>query len=76
MSQRNVELLIGRLLTDDDLRRQFVRNPVEVVGAFRQQGWELTDGETAALADTDARTWTALASCIPSRLRRCSLRTG
>jgi hypothetical protein len=75
MSQRNVELLIGRLLTDEELRRQFLRTPVAVVDAFKRQGWELTDSEADALATTDARTFADLAERIPSRLRRCSLRT-
>ena len=74
MSQRNVELLIGRLLTDDDLRGRFVRNPREVIEAFMGQGWELTEGEAEALASTDTKTWADLATRIPSRLRRCSLR--
>jgi hypothetical protein len=76
MSQRNVELLLGRLLTDGDLRRQFVRTPHEVIEAFRGQGWELTDGEVDALIATDATTWSDFASRIPSRLKRCNLRTG
>ena len=76
MSQRNVELLIGRLLTDDDLRGQFVRDPRQVIDAFMRQGWELTEGETEALASTDTKTWTELAARIPSRLRRCNLRAG
>jgi hypothetical protein len=29
MSQRNVELLLGRLLTDEELRRSFARAPFE-----------------------------------------------
>jgi hypothetical protein len=76
MSQRNVELLLGRLLTDAELRRQFVRAPHAVIEEFRRQGWELTDGEVDALSATDATTWSEFASHIPSRLRRCSLRTG
>jgi hypothetical protein len=76
MSQRNVELLLGRLLTDADLRRRFVRTPSDVVEAFRREGWELTDGEVEALTATDARMWTELVTGIPSRLRRCSLKTG
>jgi hypothetical protein len=76
MSQRNVELLLGRLLTDADLRRQYVRSPRDVIEAFHQQGWELTEGEVDALVATDATTWSQVASGIPSRLRRCNLRTG
>jgi hypothetical protein len=76
MSQRNVELLLGRLLTDAELRRQFVRTPRDVVDAFRHQGWELTEGEVDALIATDATTWSELARRIPSRLQRCNLRTG
>ena len=74
MSQRTVELLIGRLLTDDDLRKQFVRDPREVIDTFMRQGWELTESEAEALASTDTKTWADLAAQIPSRLRRCSLR--
>ena len=57
MSQRNVELLIGRLLTDDELRKQFVRDPRDVIEAFMRQGWELAEGEAEALAATDTKTW-------------------
>ena len=76
MSQRNVELLLGRLLTDADLRRQFVRTPREAIDAFRRQGWELSEGEIDALIATDTTTWSELANGIPSRLQRCSLRSG
>jgi hypothetical protein len=75
MSQRNVELLIGRLLTDEEMRRQFVRMPARTIEDFCRQGWELTKGEMDALAATDATLWSELASRIPSRLQRCSLKT-
>jgi hypothetical protein len=75
MSQRNVELLIGRLLTDEEMRRQFMRQPAGAIEEFCRQGWELSVGEIEALATTDARMWSELASRIPSRLQRCSLRT-
>jgi hypothetical protein len=75
MSQRNVELLIGRLLTDEDMRRQFMRKPACAIEDFCRQGWELTQGEIEALTATDALMWSELASRIPSRLQRCSLRT-
>jgi hypothetical protein len=73
MSQRHVELLIGRLLTDDDLRSEFTRAPFETLAAFCRQGWELSRGEIDALTQIDADFWRLVASRLPSRLRRCSL---
>jgi hypothetical protein len=75
MSQRNVELLIGRLLTDEDMRRQFMRKPAGAIEDFCRQGWELSQGEIDALTATDATMWSELAKRIPSRLQRCSLKT-
>jgi hypothetical protein len=75
MSQRNVELLIGRLLTDEEMRRRFMRQPARAIEEFCRQGWELSVGEIEALAATDGKMWSELASRIPSRLQRCSLRT-
>lgn len=75
MSQRNVELLIGRLLTDEDMRRQFKRKPADAIEDFCRQGWELSQGEIDALTTTEATMWSELAARIPSRLQRCSLKT-
>jgi hypothetical protein len=75
MSQRNVELLIGRLLTDEEMRRQFMRKPAEAIDAFCRQGWELCQGEIEALTATEPTMWSDLAARIPSRLQRCSLKT-
>jgi hypothetical protein len=73
MSQRNVEILLGRLLTDEDLRRNFARAPFETLTAFSEQGWELTRGEIDALTETDAHLWSRVAAKLPSRLQRCRL---
>ena len=75
MSHRNVEIIIGRLLTDEDLRRRFTREPVETLDAFCQQGWELSRGEIDALLSQDVSMWSEMARRIPSKLQRCSLRT-
>jgi hypothetical protein len=75
MAQRNVEILIGRLLTDEDLRRRFMREPRATLDEFRQQGWELTAGEVDALLSPDASVWSDMARRIPSKLQRCSLRS-
>ena len=76
MSQRNVELLIGRLATDEELRLQFSRAPFETLSALADEGMDLTRGEIDALAQTEAQLWARLAAKLPSRLQRCPLRTG
>jgi len=73
MSQRHVELLIGRLLTDDDLRDEFTRAPFETLAEYCQRGWDLTRGEIDALMQTDMGFWRNAAAQLPSRLRRSSL---
>jgi len=75
MAHRTVEILIGRLLTDEDLRRRFTRDPRATLEEFRQQGWELTQSEVDALLSPDASIWTEMARRIPSKLQRCSLRS-
>jgi hypothetical protein len=74
MSQRNVELLIGRLVTDEDLRRRFARAPFEALAEFVDQGWELTRGEIDALVQIDITLCSRAAARLPSRLQRVSLR--
>ena len=76
MSQRNVELFIGRLLTDEELRQRFSHAPGEALEAFCEQGWELTKSELEALAGLDVRLWQLCAEAVPSRLQRCSLCPG
>lgn len=74
MSQRNVERLIGRLATDEDLRRKFSRAPFDTLATLCEEGWELTRGEIDALVEIDSQLWARLAAKLPSRLQRCSLR--
>ena len=76
MSQRNVEILIGRLLTDEELRARFLQAPFETLTAFSRQGLRLTRGEIDALVQTDVRLWGRVAAKLPSRLQRSSLRSG
>jgi hypothetical protein len=73
MSQKTVQLLIGRIVTDEDLRLQFVRQPLETLTALREQGFELTPSEIEALVDTDRQLWNSTAERIHPRLQRCRL---
>lgn len=75
MSQRNVELFIGRLLTDSELRRRFIAAPNHAIADFCGQGWELSRGESEALLAMDVKLWFLAAAGLPSRLQRCSLKS-
>jgi len=75
MSQKTVQLLIGQIVTDEELRRRFVEQPLETLTTLRDQGLELTACEIEALIDTDHQLWNATADRIHPRLQRCSFRT-
>ena len=73
MSQKTVQLIIGRVITDEDLRDRFVRDPGETIAALEELGFELTQSEVEALVQTDSKLWTTAARRIHPRLQRCRL---
>ena len=73
MSQKTVQSLIGQIVTDEELRLRFVRQPLETLTDLREQGFELTASETEALVETDRQFWNSAAARIHPRLQRCSL---
>jgi len=75
MSQRTIERVIGRLLTDEELRREFTRFPRRTLVELNEQGWELSRLEVDALLATEIRLWSEVAARIDPRLQRCSLKT-
>jgi hypothetical protein len=75
MSHRTIERVIGRLLTDEELRREFTRAPKQTLAELAEQGWELTRLEVDALLTMEARLWSDVAARIDPRLQRCSLKT-
>ena len=70
MTHRNVETLIGRLVTDPGMRRRFSRDPIAALSEFREQGYELTLLEVEALAATDADAIRSFADALDRRIRR------
>lgn len=64
---RNVELLIGRLVTDPDLLRRFSERPrEELLG----QGLDLTNTEIEALARLSPESLRALSDRLDPRIRK------
>jgi hypothetical protein len=55
MSQLNVERVLGRLVTDEGLRRRFTAAPRETLEILIGQGVELNRCEQVALLAIDAR---------------------
>lgn len=76
MSQKTVQWLIGRLLTDEDYRAQFLGDPLATLVAMRDQGFELTRAEMEALLRTERAFWSEGADRLDAHLQGCSLRRG
>ena len=74
MSQRTVELVIGRLLTDEELRLRFAHEPLATLADFCERGFDITRGEIDALLQIEATVWGQTADRIHPRLQRSSLR--
>jgi hypothetical protein len=70
MSQRNVERVIGRLVTDENFRRQFSEDPRAALEEMRRAGVELTPVETQALLSVDPDKVGRLSECIDARLQK------
>jgi hypothetical protein len=71
--QRTVQLVIGLILTDEELRSDFLKRPAETLNALRERGFELTHTELDALVRTDRRLWVVAAAWIDERLQRIRL---
>jgi hypothetical protein len=75
VAQRSIELLIGRLITDEGFREAFVHNPGAAIQMFVDAGSELTTVEIAALLATRADVWERVADEVDPRLQKASFRS-
>jgi hypothetical protein len=73
MAHRTVQLIIGRIMTDEEFRDEFLEYPSATLAALRERGIDLTDAEASALVDTDRGLWTSGAKRLDARLQRCRL---
>lgn len=70
MSQRNVERVIGRLVTDEPFRARFAENPEAALKEIVECGLELTSVELGALAGMDVGMVTRFAEAIDPRIQK------
>jgi hypothetical protein len=64
VTQRWIEVVIGKLLTDADIRRRYVAAPRETLLNLMDQGAHLTAAEIRALLAIDIRLWDRIAAHI------------
>lgn len=73
MTQRNVESVIGRLVTDEEFRREFGRDPRAAVAALLESGVELNRVEREALLAIDTSLFAKLSPALSLRLQRAAM---
>lgn len=74
MSQRSVEQVIGKLVTDEDFRRRFDQSREATLAEVVAHGLELNAIEQCALRSLDVTACARLAGCLDPRLQKISLR--
>lgn len=70
MSQRNVELVLGRLATDEDFRRRFAASPEAAFSEAATLGLDLTPVEQRALIDLEVGACERFAACLDPRIQK------
>ena len=74
MAQRIIEILIGRFITDEQFRGEFLNDPENTLFGLRDRGLELSRSEIAALVNTDPTLWARTGNAIDPRLQKASLK--
>jgi DNA-binding NarL/FixJ family response regulator len=69
MSQWGVQLVIGKLLTDEEFRGWFELGRRECLTNLRERGLDLSETEIGALVEADPAVWSLLAARIDQRLQ-------
>ena len=72
MAQRSIEILIGRLITDEAFRSGFRKDAGMTLTGFIESGYDLTPLEITALRATPAGLWERVAEQIDPRLQKMS----
>ena len=70
MSQRNVELFVGRLMTDEAFRDQFCREPAAALEQLAREGVHLTSVEIEALSSISPALAKHFAEALDPRIQK------
>jgi len=73
MSHRGVEIVLGRLVTDEAMRRRFWQAPTQALRDLMALGLELSAVEMAALESLDAAALQRFALSLDPRLQKAEL---
>jgi hypothetical protein len=73
MSHRGVEIVLGRLATDEAMRQRFRSSPIDALRELTALGLELSTVELAALQSLDPSAVHRFAQALDPRLQRAML---
>ena len=73
MSQRSVEIVIGRLASDESLRARLLADPTGTLRSLRDAGLDLNLVELEALLEMPSESWKVMASWVHPRLQKIAL---
>jgi hypothetical protein len=73
LAQRIVEMVIGRLITDEQFRADFLGAPEKTLLDLCERGMDLSRIEVAALLNTDFAIWLRAAEGVDPRLQKIGL---
>lgn len=74
MTQRSIEIVVGRLVTDEEFRQTFLRDPHQALVLLLERGMHLTQSEISALVAMDAAFWERVAEQVDPRLQKANLK--
>ena len=76
MTQRSIEMVIGKLMTDEEFRQRFQSDPHEALNVLIERfGTDLTGLEVAALVAMEADFWQRVADEVDPRLQKANLKS-
>jgi hypothetical protein len=75
VTQKSVEIVIGKLASDEELRHRFRQNRRATLRSLHEeQGLELSAVEIASLEAADVEAFERLASALDPRVQKASLK--